>query len=158
MRVDMKTALISGGTSGIGLSIAKALLHQKYKVYFIGSNPEKGKAVESMLDAQSPGNAEFVQLDLSNIKDVKNFAGKFIENHGELDLLANIAGVLMPTRQITDEGFEKTFSVGYLSAFVLSTELAPLLEKAHNGRIANVAGVISFVMMQKTWGILNLVR
>ncbi len=142
----MKTALISGGTSGIGLSIAKALLQQNYKVYFIGRNPEKGKAVESMLDAQSPGNAEFAQLDLSNIKEVKNFARQFSENHSELDLLANIAGVLMPTRQITDEGFEKTFAVNYLSALVLSTELAPLLEKALHGKIANVAGVVSFVL------------
>ena len=48
----MKTALITGGTSGIGLSIAKALLQKEYKVYLIGRNSEKGKAIESALDAQ----------------------------------------------------------------------------------------------------------
>ena len=126
----MKTALISRGTSGIGLSIAKALLQQNYKVHLIGSNPKKGAAVESSLNAEHPGSAEFVQLDLSSIRDVKRFARQFAEDHDELDLLANIAGVMVPSRQLTEEGFEKTFSVGYLSAFVLSSELAPLLAKA----------------------------
>lgn len=142
----MKTALITGGTSGIGLSMAKALLQKKYKVYLIGRNSEKGKAIESALDTQYPGNAKFIQLDLSNIRGVKIFSKQFLENHSTLDVLANVAGVMEPERQLTKEGFEKTFSIGYLSAFVLSTELAPLLEKAPHGRIVNVAGVASFVL------------
>ncbi len=56
---------------------------------------------------------------------------------------------MAPKRIMTDEGFEKTFAVGYLSAFMLSTELAPLLEQADHGRITNVAGVKSFILNAK---------
>jgi NAD(P)-dependent dehydrogenase (short-subunit alcohol dehydrogenase family) len=141
----MKAAMITGGTSGIGLAIAKGLLEKQYKVHLIGRTSEKGKAIETALNAQYPGNAKFIQLDLSNVSEVKIFSKQFLENQSKLDVLANVAGVMEPKREITKEGFEKTFAIGYLSAFVLSTQLAPLLENAPHGRILNVAGVPSFV-------------
>jgi NAD(P)-dependent dehydrogenase (short-subunit alcohol dehydrogenase family) len=143
----MKTALVTGGTSGIGLSIAKALLRAgDYEVFLIGRNPVKGSAIADALSRLHPGRVQFIQLDLSDIKAVQAFARQFAETHGSLDLLANVAGVINTRRVITHEGFETTFAVGYLSAFVLCTELAPLLEEAANGRIANVSGVASFVL------------
>ncbi len=145
----MKIALISGGTSGIGISIAKDLLQKDYKVYLIGSNSNKGKSIETSLSQQYPGQVEFIQLDLSIIRNTKRFATDFSKEHSKLDLLVNTAGIMAPKRIITDEGFEKTFAVGYLSAFILSTELAPLLEQADHGRIANVAGVKSFILKAK---------
>ena len=145
----MKTALISGGTSGIGISIAKDLIKKDYKVYLIGSNSNKGKSIETSLSKQYPGQVEFIQLDLSNIRNTKKFASDFSKKNTKLDLLVNTAGIMAPKRIITDEGFEKTFAVGYLSAFVLSTELAPLLEQADHGRIANVAGAKSFILNAK---------
>ena len=145
----MKTALISGGTSGIGISIANDLLQKDYKVYLIGSNSNKGKSIETSLSKQYPGQVEFIQLDLSIIRNTKKFAANFSKKNSKLDLLVNTAGIMVPKRIITDEGFEKTFAVGYLSAFILSTELAPLLEQADHGRIANVAGVKSFILNAK---------
>jgi len=145
-----KLALITGGTSGIGVSIAKALLNQgQYGVVLIGRNASKGNAVIASLEAAHPGRAKFVQLDLSDIGAVKKFAKQFAANHESLDLLANVAGVMQSKRTLTKEGFETTFAVGYLSAFVLCTELAPLLEKTPHGRIANVAGVARFIFNGK---------
>ena len=136
----MKTALITGGTSGIGASIAKGLVPKDYKVILIGSNLEKGQTIESELNAQYPQGAQFIQLDLSNMNDVKKFSKQFLESHSKLDVLANIAGIVFPKRNVTNEGFERTFAIGYLSAYILSTLLAPLLENAPNGRIINVSG------------------
>ena len=144
----MKTALITGGTSGIGLSIAKALLQKKYKVFIIGSNKQKGSEIESELNNLYSDKAKFYHLDLSTIKEVKSFARKFVEQNDSLDVLANIAGAMIPDRILTKEGIEKTFSIGYLSAFVLSRELIPLLENVE-GRIVNVAGVPSFIFKAK---------
>ncbi|MCJ8314325.1 MAG: SDR family NAD(P)-dependent oxidoreductase [Saccharospirillaceae bacterium] len=141
----MKTALITGGTSGIGLSIVHALLLQNYRVYFIGRNAKKGTNVEKELHKLYPNNAHFIELDLSNISQVKTFAKQFLKDNKSLDLLANVAGVMEREQTLTDEGFEKTFAVGYLSAVVLSTELLPLLEKSQQARIVNVAGVQSFI-------------
>jgi NAD(P)-dependent dehydrogenase (short-subunit alcohol dehydrogenase family) len=146
----MKTALITGGTSGIGLAIAKALLQDAdHKVLLIGRNKEKGRAVEASLGTAYPGRVIFTPLDLSDIRAVMAFADRFRETHSELDLLANVAGVMESQRTITGDGFETTFAVGYLSAFVLSTRLSPLLEKARHGRIVNVGGVAKFVLKSK---------
>jgi NAD(P)-dependent dehydrogenase (short-subunit alcohol dehydrogenase family) len=144
----MKNALISGGTSGVGHSVVRALLQDGYQVSFIGRNGDKGRAVEAALNARHEGRAAFVQLDLSRVKNVQAFARDFAKKHDSLDLLANIAGAMIPERTLTEERLEKTFAIGYMSAFVLSTELGPLLAKAR-GRISNVAGVPTFVFKAK---------
>jgi NAD(P)-dependent dehydrogenase (short-subunit alcohol dehydrogenase family) len=146
---EMKKALISGGTSGIGLSIAKNLIASNYKVVLIGSNGPKGKLIEASLNEKYPKQVEFVQLDLSSLRDTKKFTTDFISKNAKLDLLVNTAGIFSPNRIVTSEGFEKTFAVGYLSAYLLSTQLAGILEKAEYGRIANVAGIKSMIMKRK---------
>ena len=146
---EMKKALISGGTSGVGLSVAKNLIASNYKVVLIGSNGPKGKLIEASLNEKYPKQVEFVQLDLSNLRDTKKFTTDFISKNAKLDLLVNTAGIFSPTRIVTNEGFEKTFAIGYLSAYLLSTQLAGILEKAEYGRIANVSGIKSMIMKKK---------
>ena len=146
---ERKNAIISGGTSGVGLSIAKNLIASNYKVVLIGSNGPKGKRIEASLNEQYPKQVEFVQLDLSNLRDTKEFTTDFISKNAKLDLLVNTAGIFSQKRIVTNEGFEKTFAVGYLSAYLLSTQLAGILEKAAYGRIANVAGIKSMIMKKK---------
>ena len=146
---ERKNAIISGGTSGVGLSIAKNLIASNYKVVLIGSTGPKGKRIEASLNEQYPKQVEFVQLDLSNLRDTKEFTTDFISKNAKLDLLVNTAGIFSQKRIVTNEGFEKTFAVGYLSAYLLSTQLAGILEKAAYGRIANVAGIKSMIMKKK---------
>ncbi len=146
----MTKALIAGGTSGIGLSVARSLLEEEAnEVFLIGRKAEKGEAIVASLNADCPGRAEFIQLDLSDIAAVRQFSARFLASHQTLDLLAHMAGVMEPNRRITDEGFERTFAVGYLSAVVLATQLQPLLQQAPHGRIVHVAGVASFVLKTK---------
>lgn len=146
----MKNALITGGTSGIGLSIVKALAKNNYQVYFIGSNHLKGKEIELELRNSSNNKAiHFVNLDLSNLKEVQEFVQRFKKKHAKLDLLANIAGVLLPKRQETIDGLEKTFVVSFLSGFYLTNELIPLLKESENGKIINVAAKPSLILNQK---------
>ncbi len=146
MENTTKHALVSGGTSGVGLSIVKALVANSYKVTFIGSNNTKGKAVENLLRQTSSLDHEFVQLDLGELEEVKAFISQFIKNNTSLDLLVNVAGIMSPKQQLTTSEQDKTFAIGYLSAFLLSTELVPLLEKGHNARIVNVGGQASHVL------------
>jgi NAD(P)-dependent dehydrogenase (short-subunit alcohol dehydrogenase family) len=140
-----KFALVTGGTSGVGRSILPDLVDAGFYVYFMGTNSEKGQAVESELNVRGQV-SEFVPLDLSSLKDVRAFAEKFRDDVPKLDLLLNVAGAMFPERQLTPEGFEKTFAIGYLSAFILCRELTPSLAAAQHGRIANVAGVPRFVL------------
>ncbi len=143
-----KIALVTGGTSGIGLSMVKDLVENNFYVHFIGTNNEKGKAVEAELNNTNSEVSKFVKLDLSNLKDTLEFANKFKSEVPQLNILLNVAGVMLPDRQETSEGLEKTFAIDYLSAFILCRELEPLLEKEEHSRILNVSGVPSQVLKQ----------
>lgn len=134
-----KTALITGGTSGVGLSIVKSLLQQHYRVFFVGTSLAKGRALEKEFEGLYPRKATFVRLDLSDLQATDRFAREFASSHEHLDLFAHIAGVLMPQRTITAEGLEKTFAIGYMSSFILARRLSVPLAKTSGARIVNVA-------------------
>ena len=144
--MSTKIALVTGGTAGVGLSIVKALVKNNYTVFFIGTNEQKGKEIESGLNKNSTTKNTFIKLNLSNLKEVHKFANKFKNEVSHLNLLANVAGVVLLKRQETEQKLEKTFAIGYLSAFVLSNALIPLLEKNKHSRIVNVSGIPKQVM------------
>ncbi len=143
--MNRKYALVTGGTAGVGRSLLPELVKNGYFVHFVGRNSEVGKAIEVELNGAERV-SKFVQLDLSDLPRVLAFDRQYREEVPSLDLLFNVAGVILPERQLTAEGFEKTFAIGYLSAFLLCRELTPCLSKAENPRIANVAGGPRFVL------------
>ena len=106
--MDRKIALVAGGTSGIGLSIVKQLVKNNFYVYFIGTRKEKGRAVELELNGAEHTVCQFIELDLSNLNRVREFTDKFKSEVSRLDILLNSAGVILPRRQETTEGLEKT--------------------------------------------------
>ena len=151
---NTKHALVTGGTSGVGLSIVNQLVKHNFKVTFIGSNSSKGKRVE--LEINNSSNSltkglkhKFVQLDLSDLSLVKEFSNQFKQENKSLNLLVNVAGIMSPKQQLTASGLDKTFAIGYLSTFILSTELIPLLEKVENSRIVNVGGGFNIINKAK---------
>lgn len=144
--MSKKIALVTGGTSGVGLSILPELVKDGFFVHFVGTNEARGRAVEEELNGADDPVVSFVRLDLSDLPAVRAFAEGFREEVPVLDLLLNVAGVMLPERQVTPEGFEKTFAIGYLASFLLCRELTPSLAAAEHARIVNVAGVSKFVL------------
>jgi len=147
-----KIALVSGGTDGVGLSLVKALIDKQYNVYFIGATLEKGLDIERKLNKKLAGapayHVEFIHLDLSDAIAVKDFSRKFLTQVPYIDLLVLSAGVLLPKRQSSPQGIEKTFAVGYLSAYLLSDLLSPLLEKSQQAKVLTISGNASFVLKE----------
>ena len=138
--MDKRIALVTGGTSGVGLSLVRALVERDSHVHFIGTSSDKGRAIESELNGSAGRVCDFIQLDLSDLGAVRAFARRFRDEVQRLDVLLNVAGLMLPRRQVTPEGFEKTFAIGYLSAVLLAMELVPALARASGARILNVAG------------------
>lgn len=134
-----KTALVTGGTAGIGRSIVRALTAQGTFVHFIGTRREQGRAVEAELNAGGQELARFTLLDLSRLADVRDFVARFASEVPRLDVLVNVAGVMLPSREETDEGLEKTWVIDHLSALLLARDLRPLLARAPRGRVVNVS-------------------
>lgn len=144
--MDNKIALVTGGTAGVGRSIVGGLVERGAFVHFIGTNEEKGRQVEAALNGSGEPRCRFIRLDLSRLGDVGEFARRFAEEVPTLDVLANVAGVVLPTHQVTDEGIEKTLAVDHLAAYVLSRDLAPALARARRGRIVNVSGTPGWLL------------
>lgn len=144
-----KTALVTGGTDGVGMSVVKALVENHYDVYFIGSTKSKGQKLEGDLKKIASTKVSFIQLDLSDVNAVKKFAVSFSNQIGKLDLLFLSAGVLLPERRVDPEGIEKNFAIGYLSAYILSHALSSNLEKAVHPRIVMVGGAASIVLKER---------
>jgi NAD(P)-dependent dehydrogenase (short-subunit alcohol dehydrogenase family) len=144
--IDMngKTVLITGSTSGLGTEVAMRLGAMGATVIVHGRNEERGREVAAAINAAGPGNAVFYRADLGSLQEVKALADRVKENHGSLHLLINNAGIggaSNDPRQESADGHELVFAVNYLSHFLLTQELLPLLEASAPARIVNVASI-----------------
>jgi NAD(P)-dependent dehydrogenase (short-subunit alcohol dehydrogenase family) len=144
--IDMngKTALITGSTSGLGSEVAMRLGALGATVIVHGRNVERGAEVVAAINSAGPGNAVFYQADLGSLREVKALADRIKDQHGQLDLLINNAGIggaSNDARRTSADGHELVFAVNYLSHFLLTRELLPLLEASAPARIVNVASI-----------------
>ncbi len=115
-----KTIVITGASDGIGLAAAKSLKEQGHNIVIVGRNPQKTLSVAKELDAPCH------IADYSRLSDVVRLADE-LKAYPQIDVLANNAGALFDTLSITEDGFERTFQVNVLSAFLLTNILAEKL-------------------------------
>jgi NAD(P)-dependent dehydrogenase (short-subunit alcohol dehydrogenase family) len=144
--IDMngKTALVTGSTSGLGETVAKRLGAMGATVIVHGRNADRGQEVVAAINEAGPGRAVFYQADLGSLDEVKALADRVKADHRELNLLINNAGIggaSNEARRTSADGHELVFAVNYLSHFLLTQELLPLLEASAPARIVNVASV-----------------
>lgn len=144
--IDMngKTALVTGSTSGLGATVAARLGAMGATVIVHGRSADRGAEIVAAINEAGPGRAVFYQADLGSLAEVKALADRVRDEHGSLHLLINNAGIggaSNEARQTSADGHELVFAVNYLSHFLLSRELLPLLEKSAPARIINVASI-----------------
>jgi len=138
-----KVCLITGANTGIGKETAKQLAALDAEIVMVCRNEEKGeKAKQEIIQATSNQNIEIMICDLASLKDVKRFSENFLNKHSKLHVLINNAGTFHMKRTETNDGYESTFAVNYLSHFYLSRLLLPLLKKSFPSRIINLSSDI----------------
>jgi retinol dehydrogenase 14 len=135
LKMSTKTALITGGTSGIGRETALRLAKQGYTVVIIGRNTQAGQTVV----AQNGGKVDFIQADFSRLAEVRRVATEFRQKHNRLDVLVLSAGVMEFKRTYTAEGYEYNFGTNYLSNFLLVNLLLDTLKASAPSRIVVVS-------------------
>lgn len=136
----MKTFVISGGNSGIGLEAGRQLVALGHKVVLLGRDADKGRAaVESMKGG--PGVAEFHSVDLSTHAGVKAAAEKVLAAYPTLDGALLGAGVLTTADKRTADDLHQVFAVNYLSRYHLGQLLLPRLKETKGKIVLLVAGV-----------------
>jgi NAD(P)-dependent dehydrogenase (short-subunit alcohol dehydrogenase family) len=135
-----KICLVTGGTNGIGKATAQALAQMGATVVIVGRNPAKSAAVVNEIKQISGNNAvEALIADLSIMAEVRQVAAQFNAKYQKLHVLVNNAGGAFGKRQVTAEGFEKTFALNHLNYFLLTTLLLDTLKASAPARIVNVS-------------------
>jgi NAD(P)-dependent dehydrogenase (short-subunit alcohol dehydrogenase family) len=139
------TALITGGTSGIGCAAAKQLARLGIHVVVAGRNVERGKKAVDEIRAAG-GKADFISSDLRDADSARGVAKRAVElGNGHVDILINNAGIFPfgPTHEMTEEQFDRVYSVNVKAPYFLVAELAPLMAKRGKGAIVNVSTMVA---------------
>ncbi len=135
-----KICIVTGANVGIGKITALELAKMGATVVMVCRNREKGEAAAAEI-MKSTGNRSVHLLvgDMSSQADVRRVAGQFREKFNSLHVLVNNAGGLVPARELSADGIEKTFAGNHLGYFLLTGLLLDMLKKSAPSRIVNVA-------------------
>ena len=136
-----KIVIVTGANAGIGKATAAQLSDLGATVILACRSKERGEAALNELMCFNGRCFDLMRLDLADLNSVRAFAAAFTEKYGRLDVLVNNAGILGQRRAETKQGFEMSFGVNYLGAFLLTLLLLPLLEKSEQGRIVMMSSV-----------------
>lgn len=132
-----KVAVISGGTSGIGLAAAKMLLARGAIVVLLARNNSRGKNALKLLNSDS---AFFLSVDVSNKPAVVIAVDKIINEFKRIDILINSAGIYIEgaIEDMSEEEIEKILAINVKGTYYLTQVAVPALKKSQ-GTIVNVA-------------------
>jgi NAD(P)-dependent dehydrogenase (short-subunit alcohol dehydrogenase family) len=135
-----KTVLITGADGGIGREITKALAKKGATIVMACIDLTEAQPVYEAIKQES-GNTqiELMQLDLTSLSSIREFARQFLQKYRQLNVLINNAGVYCAKREETQDGFEKTIGTNYLGPFLLTNLLLLLLQQTPEARIINVS-------------------
>lgn len=111
---ERKTIVITGASDGIGAAAARILSKKGHEVILVGRSAVKTSKIASELSAQ------YYLADFADFVQVRALARILQSNHPHIDVLANNAGGIMGNREVTIDGFEKTFQVNHLAQFLLT--------------------------------------
>jgi NAD(P)-dependent dehydrogenase (short-subunit alcohol dehydrogenase family) len=138
------TALVTGGTSGIGRATAVALAGLGAHVVLSGRDAVRGAEVVGNIRAAG-GKADFVAAELEDAASAKELAARARELGGQIDVLVNNAGVFPtgPTAATTEADFDRVHSINVKVPFFLVAELAPEMAARGHGAIVNVSTMVA---------------
>ncbi|KAF8130187.1 hypothetical protein EV363DRAFT_1296843 [Boletus edulis] len=123
-----KVALITGANAGIGKETARVLLTKNAKVWIACRNVSKGEATLKKLKELTGRDAHLLQLDLANLRSIKQAAEEFLRQETQLHILFNNAGLYgPPIDMVTDDGYDLQFGTHVLGHFYLTKLLLPIL-------------------------------
>lgn len=134
--------LITGATDGVGKATAAKLADRGFHIILAARDLAKAEAVKAQITEGNGSQVDILPVDLSSLKSVENLAATINKQYPRLDVLINNAGTFTSGRKLTADGFESTYQVNYLSAFLLTQRLLGKLVKSTQGRIINLSSSV----------------
>jgi NAD(P)-dependent dehydrogenase (short-subunit alcohol dehydrogenase family) len=138
------SALVTGGTSGIGRATAVTLARLGARVALSGRDAERGNQVVKEIVAGG-GEAEFLAADLRDEAAARSLADSAVARLGRVDVLVNNAGVFPfgPTERMTEADFDAVFGLNVKVPYFLVARLAPGMAERGRGAIVNVSTMVA---------------
>ncbi len=143
--LEQQTILVTGATDGLGRALAADLAASGADVLVHGRDEGRGRDTLDEIRARTPDSrARFLRADLASLAEVRDLAARVERETDRLDALVNNAGIGTTTggderREESRDGHELRFAVNYLSGYLLTRLLLPLLERSAPARVVNVS-------------------
>ena len=148
MRLEGKTALITGGSEGIGRATALLFCEEGARVGIMSRT--KSKLDEVVAEMTGPGEIVAIQGDVSVEEDVKRVVQEFYSYAGKIDILFNNAGIFEGGTVVTtsEDVWDRTININVKGVFLVSKYVVPLMAKHGGGSIINNSSVLGMVGME----------
>lgn len=142
LKLDGKSAIVTGGAMGIGAGITYRLAEAGAKVMIVDLNEAVAQKTSDDLVAKG-WNCKFMKADVSSEEDVKNVISTCVEEFDSVDILINNAGIYPPSpvAQMTEEEFEKVMHVNLRSVFLATKYASKVMKTRGGGKIINITSI-----------------
>ena len=140
VRLDGRTAIITGASKGLGLAMAKEFAASGANVAILARSPDTLAEAQTFASEGASGKVATFQCDVSKVADIETTFAEVIKTFGQVDILINNAGIsrAMPSDQITDELWQDDLDLKLFAAIRLSRLCWPGMKARKWGRIINV--------------------
>lgn len=138
MRLQGKTAIVTGGASGFGAGIVRKFIAEGARVMIVDINGEAAADMASDIGSQAIAQT----ADISNGASVQAMADTALTQFGHIDILVNNAGVThlpTPLDEISEDDFDRVFNINAKSVYFTARALVPHMKQREYGAILNVA-------------------
>jgi NAD(P)-dependent dehydrogenase (short-subunit alcohol dehydrogenase family) len=141
MSSNLKTAIITGGASGIGLAIAKKFVDNNIRSILVGRDANKLKEACCSLGEL----ASCVKCDITKLESLPGMINSVMDKHGRIDVLVNNAGIHLKKsfHEVTDEEYQKVILTNQVAVFSLSREVSKVMVRQQKGSIINISSMAS---------------
>ncbi|CTQ48469.1 SDR family oxidoreductase [Jannaschia donghaensis] len=136
MRLDSKTAIVTGGASGFGRGIVEKFVAEGARVLIADRNADGAAEVAQATQSK------WERIDVSNGEDWAGLTARAMDGWGRIDILVNNAGIThlpQPMEDVTEEDFDRVLSVNAKSVYWSARHIVPHMKAARAGAILNVA-------------------
>ena len=143
MRLKGKTAIITGGGSGIGLATARVFSQEGANIALFGRRKEKLEKAVDDLD----GSAIFTQGDMTKNDDLEKLINKTLSHFKGIDILVNNAGLFngAPLHEISDSEWDEVMDINIRSVFQLTRRVLPVMLAKKKGSIIHISSILGLI-------------
>ena len=142
MILEGKTAVITGGASGIGLGIAQAIVAAGGSVVLLGRSQDKLEQAKTGLDAED--RVQIFSVDVGDREQVNRVFGTLNQQSVTIDILVNAAGVNIPNRTMAEmnpEQFDEVMQINATGAYNCMHQVLPQMRQRHEGLVVNICSI-----------------